>query len=370
MKKLKKQDIIDIIYGCTILGTGGGGTLQGGLDILADDMEQGRNFILVDLSEVPDEQYVAVPYVCGAISPMTRKEEKKYAGLPTMEVTEAMRAFQAMEEYYGRQFYGVISTELGGENTAEAFHIAAQLGKVIVDGDPAGRSVPELQHSTFYINNVPIAPIAVATPFGDTAIINNVVNDLRAEELVRAMAVVSKNIIGVVDHPTTGKVLKEAIIPGAITKALEMGRAMRLAKEKQKDPIQAMVKVGKGVMLFKGCVKSYHWNTVDGFTVGEVYLEGDCEYQGDDYRIYFKNEHIISYMNGNVHVTVPDLICITDPQGEPVTNPFYKKGQDLVVFALPAPVEWTSAKGLEVFGPKSFGFDVEYHPICGEKRRG
>ncbi|MGI6258175.1 MAG: DUF917 domain-containing protein [Anaerovoracaceae bacterium] len=361
MKKLTNQDIRDIIYGCTILGTGGGGTLQGGLDILKEDMEEGREFLLADLEEVPDEEYIAVPYVCGAISPLTEEEEE---ALPSMETTEAMRAFMAMEEYYGREFYGIVSTELGGENTADAFHIAAQLGKVIVDADPAGRSVPELQHSTFYVNGVPITPIAVATPFGDTAIINNVASDERAEALVRAMAVVSNNIIGVVDHPTTGEILKKSVIPGAVSYALEIGKALRLALEQGEDPVEEIIKIGKGKRLFKGKVKNYKWDTVDGFTVGEVNLEGEGQYAGDEYRVWFKNEHIASYLNGETHVTVPDLICMIDGEGNPVTNPYYTQGQELDVFALPAPMEWRTERGLSVFGPGAFGLDVTYRPIC------
>ena len=31
MKKLSKQEIIDILHGCAVLGTGGGGNLEDGL---------------------------------------------------------------------------------------------------------------------------------------------------------------------------------------------------------------------------------------------------------------------------------------------------------------------------------------------------
>ena len=34
------------------------------------------------------------------------------------------------------------------------------------------------------------------------------------------------------------------------------------------------------------------------------------------------------------------------------------------VIALPAPKEWTTPRGLEVFGPRSFGHDVDYRPYC------
>ena len=353
MKKLSKQDVTDIIYGCTVLGTGGGGSLEGGLAIVNGDFEAGREFLLAELDEIPDNEYVACPYVCGSVSPLTPEEEETYAGLPSMDVTEAMRAFQAMEEYLGKPFFGIIATELGGENTADAFHVAALMGKPIVNADPAGRSVPELQHSTFYINNVPITPMAVATPFGDTAIINNVVNDLRAEALVRAMACVSKNMIGVVDHPTTGAILKKSVIPGTITYALEVGRALRLANEAGRDPAKDIVDAGGGKLLFRGTVADFTWDTVDGFTIGDVasFFRAAAILTGKTYKVWFKNEHIVSYRDGAVEVMVPDLICVLDGAGVPVTNPFYEKGMKLVVFALPAPKEWTTKKGLGCLWP-------------------
>ncbi|MDO4556171.1 MAG: DUF917 domain-containing protein [Lachnospiraceae bacterium] len=363
MKALTQQDVIDIIYGCTVLGTGGGGSLEGGLEIVAEDFKAGRKFILADLNEIPENEIVAVPYVCGSISPLTEEEELEYARLPRLEVTEAMKSFQILEEYFGKSFYGVVATELGGENTADAFHVASLLGKPIVDADPAGRSVPELQHSTFFLNNVPITPMAVATPFGDTAILNNVVDDFRAEALVRSMACVSKNIMGVTDHPTTGQVLKKSVIPGTITYSLNIGRALRLANENGDDPAQAIADIAGGRILFKGKVKEYSWDTIDGFTVGDVIITGKGKFSGHEYKVWFKNEHLISYLDGRVDVTVPDLICVIDDKGVPVTNPYYEKDQELVIFALPAPKEWTTKRALEVFGPRSFGFDMDYVPF-------
>lgn len=360
MRKLSKQDVLDILYGCTILGTGGGGSLEKGIKMIEQDFKEGKEFILADLNEIPDDALIASPYVAGAISPDTEESIKKYAGLPRIAETRAQRAFMKLEEYYGKKFYGIIATELGGENTADAFHVAAQLERVIVDGDPAGRSVPELQHSTYYLNNIPITPLAVATEFGDAAVITEVANDMRAEALVRAMAVVSDDEIGVVDHPTTGELIKKSVIPGSISYSLKVGKALREAKEKGEDAAQNIVKMGEGKMLFRGTVENFTWETIDGFTVGDVVIKGIQEYINSSYKIWYKNEHIISWRDGEVDITVPDLICVVDKFGEPVTNPYYEKGMELSVFALPAPKEWQTARGLEVFGPRSFGFDVDY----------
>ncbi len=46
MKTLTKQNIIDILYGCTVLGTGGGGNLEEGLAMMEQDFQEGRRCAL------------------------------------------------------------------------------------------------------------------------------------------------------------------------------------------------------------------------------------------------------------------------------------------------------------------------------------
>ena len=364
MQKLTKQDLYDILYGCTILGTGGGGKLEQGLSLVDRALDAGNEFILADLNEIPDDALIACPYYCGSISPITPEQEAKYAALPHIDEEPALRAFRILEEYEGKKFYGAISTELGGSNTAVAFYVAAMMGIYIIDADPAGRSVPELQHSTFFINNLQITPMAVANEFGDTVIVKDVVDDFRAEALVRAMAVASKNHVGVADHLTTARKLKKAVIPGAISYALKIGRAYRQAKEDNKDLAAELAKAGSGYVIFRGIVRDLKWQDKDGFTIGDTIIEGDREFEGSDYRIWFKNENIISWRNGKIDVTVPDLICIvSDDTKQPVTNPNFEPGLRVSVIGLPAPKEWRTSEGLKVFGPKHFGYDIEYVPI-------
>lgn len=364
MKKLSRQDLYDILYGCTILGTGGGGGLQEGIDLIDKALDKGKEFKLVSFDEVDGEALIGTPYMCGAISPETEEERKKYADLPIIEDHSALKAVEAMEDYFKEKLYGVVSTELGGGNTAIAFYAGAMLDKYIIDADPAGRSVPELQHSTYFINDLPIYPISVANEFGDVAVFKEVVNDFRAEALVRALAVVSKNQVSVVDHPARAKDLKNAMINGAISYAMEIGKAYRTAKDNNEDVAEKIVEAGNGVVRFKGRVEDFDYKTEDGFTIGVVTIKGTGEYENSTYKTWFKNEHIFSWLNDEIDVTVPDLICMIDEDTkEPVTNPNYKIGMNVAVFALPAPKEWTTERGLEVFGPKSFGKDYEFVSI-------
>jgi len=364
MKKLERQDLIDILYGCTILGTGGGGSLQKGVELIDKALALSKDFVLVDFDELDDDDLIATPYSCGAISPETEEEKAKYQHLPISKEVPHVTALKEMEDYLGQDIKAVISTELGGGNTAVAFYTAAMSGKVIVDGDPAGRSVPELQHSTYYLNHLSITPMALCNIFGESLIVSNVVDDFRAETLVRALAVVSKNSMAVVDHIEKASVLKHAVINGAITHAWNIGKAFRLAKENNEDIVDAVVTIGKGKLLFEGTVTENQWDTVDGFTVGDVLFDGTGKNKGDTYRIWYKNENIMSWKNDAFFATVPDLICIFDKKNqEPVLNPYCDAGLDVAVFALPAPKEWTTQAGLDVFGPKSFGFDVDWTPI-------
>lgn len=364
MKIFNKQNMIDLLYGCTVLGTGGGGGLEEGLEMMEEDFAAGRELQVVDVNDIPDDAYVATPYGCGAPTPAEGVElPEQYKRLPQVEGSPTILAFKKLEEFMGQKFYAVSSTELGGANTAEALHIACMLGIPIADADPAGRSVPELQHSTYYIKKVPIAPMGLATQFGDVAILSEVYDDLRAEDLVRAMAVASNDLIGVVDHPTTGKIYRESVIVGALSYALRVGELLREAKESGTNAAYLIAEKENGKVLFNGTVTAVPWETVDGFNIGEIQLSGIQAYEGETYRIWYKNENLISYRNDEIDVTCPDLICVFDKEGTPVTNPDAKVGMEVTVIALPAPAIWQTPEGLECFGPKYFGFDVEYVPF-------
>lgn len=145
----------------------------------------------------------------------------------------------------GVQFEGLVSIEYGGGNTGAVMAAAARTGKYIVDADAAGRAVPELQFSTYYVTENPITPFSVGTSFGDMAIVTNVENDARAEALSRYMAIGSGGLVGMTDHPIKGDKLRHAVIPNALTYAATVGRAQREAVERGSDPIQAILDTGR-----------------------------------------------------------------------------------------------------------------------------
>lgn len=360
MRELNKQDMIDVLYGCTVLGTGGGGPLEDGLKMMAPHFEKGETLKLITLDELPDDEYVVTPYGCGAPS---AKPEERLAHLEISETAPSVLAARALENALGKKIYAVGSTELGGANTAEALHAALVMDVPLLDADPAGRSVPELQHSTYYVKNVPIFPMGVATKFGEKIVIQNVEGDLRAEDIVRAIAVASDNMVGVADHANVGKVIKESLIPDMITYAQNIGRVLRETREAGGDTAEAICAANNGKVLFTGAVSDFTCETREGFNFGEIHLTGDGDYAGEVYKIWLKNENIVSYRNGLVDVTAPDLICMIGEDGNPLTTPNFNISDKMTIIALPSPEIWTTPEGLDCFGPKHFGFDIEYTPF-------
>jgi len=361
MRKLDKQALYDILNGCAILGTGGGGQLSEGIALIDRALDEKRIFTLTTLEDMPDDNLIGVPYYCGAL---TKQEVNPLAHLKELPEPESVLATRAMERYLNRSFDGFMSTELGGANTALAFYTAAVMEKPIVDADPAGRSVPDLQHSIFLLHDIPITPLSVADAYGNSAIIDEVHSDERAEHWVRALAVASNNVVGVLDHPAKVADIRGVVIEGAITYAEKLGSALRTAISAKADPVEAVIKAGQGKRLFNGEVSVAEFEDRDGFTFGTIVLNGLGDYSGNEYKIWYKNENIISWLNGKIHATVPDLICMLDDAFNPQMNPLVKVGQKFTVFALPAPEQWKTERGLDCFGPRSFGYDVDYKPIC------
>ncbi|MGF6376599.1 DUF917 family protein [Clostridiales Family XIII bacterium PM5-7] len=366
MKTLTKQNIIDILYGCTVLGTGGGGNLEDGIAMMEEDFRDGKPLVLASLDDLPDDAWIATPYGCGAPLALDAVEDERFKKLPHLDYPMSLLAFRSLEEYFGEKFFAVSSTELGGANTAEALHAACQLGIPVMDADPAGRSVPELQHSTYFVKNKPIHPMAVSTEFGDVVIIKDVVDDFRAEDIARSIAVASGAMVGVADHPMQGKDYKEAIIPDAISYAMRIGEILREARDAGKSGEEVVTEIAKemnGKVAFKGTVEKTPWEQTGGFNIGEIYLNGKDAFEGEAYRIWFKNENIMAYRNEKLDATAPDLICMIGKDGNPITSPNFESGMEINILYLPSPEIWTTKEGLECFGPRHFGFEVDYVPF-------
>ena len=78
----------------------------------------------------------------------------------------------------------------------------------------------------------------------------------------------------------------------------------------------------------------------------------------------FQNEHLAVRIDGEFIVTVPDLIVLLDVDtGEPITTEGMRYGYRVAVIAIPCDDKWRTEKGLELVGPRFFGYDIDYVPV-------
>ncbi len=367
MRTLGWQHLREILIGSALLGTGGGGSLERGLKDVERELKAGRAFRLADPDELPQDTWACTPYYCGSLAPSGKTAFKAKAA--AYDGQECLLATKALERHLGVSFGTTVATELGGGNTAAALIVASQLGLPFLDADGAGRSVPDLQHSTYFVAGIPIAPMGIASKFGDEAVIHRVEDDFHAEALVRSMAVAVGGHVGVADHPGRIADLRKGLVLRSLSFSEKVGHAI---EDRSRDAVEAILDATDGYLLFEGVAPSNcKYEDREGFTFGDIEIRGMGKDRGARYHIWFKNENIMAWRNGRVDVTAPDLVCLFDvDKRAPILNPWVKKGQRIVAFGLPAPEIWRTPRGVEGFGPGYFGFKAKFVPIETKHRKG
>jgi hypothetical protein len=358
MKILNEEEVECLVRGAAVLGTGGGGDPEEGLRLLLEDLRCGRKLKVASLKEISDDDLIVCPYFCGTIAP-TKKKPKKVVYKDPM--TEACKR---MEQYLGKRVSATVAVELGGSNTAVPLHVASMMGIFLIDGDYVGRAAPELLQSTANIFDVQLRPSVMVTASGDIIIVERFADLDEYEYIARTLSLTSGSV-AVVDTPVNGSVAKKVLIKDSISKCIEVGRTVKEANATGKDPVSELLKCLNGVLLFRGIVKKYTWEDKGGFLYGEATYEGTGEWKGHELKIWIKNENIIAWRDGEVVATAPDPIYVVDERGYAITNTELKEGMKAVVIGAKAPYMWVTKKGIELFGPRHFGFKFDYTPIKG-----
>ncbi len=357
MRKLDEVELKDLIKGCTVLGTGGGGDPDEGWKMVKETIDKGKEIKMVRLSELQDDSIIIVPYFVGSIAPGLKSTKEVRIKDPIK------KAFERMEKYLGKKISAVVSSELGGGNTAVALSIAAEVNMPIVDGDLLGRAAPELHQCTVNIYNIPMYPSVIVTETGNFVIVESYADIDDYEAIARYISVLGGRDAAVVDTPLSGKDAKYTVVEGTLTLGMNVGKAIRIARETKKDPVMAVVNTLSGWKIFEGKVIEYQWRNEGGFLKGEVKVSGVGKYEKSILKSWIMNEHIMAWIDDQPILMPPDLMIFLDDNGEPITNTNLKVGAKIHAIVSKAPDKWRTPKGLEYFGPKRFGFNYNYIPV-------
>ena len=365
VRTLSEQELVDMMLGSSIQASRGNNTASM-IKRVKDVISQGRKITMVAAEDVPDDwMIVSGGGIGGGGAWEYVRERTAKQKLPTIPNAQA-RAIEALANHHGRKgFDAVVRVEAAGA-TLTALLIAAELGIPIVDACMSGRARPEVQQSIPSINGIPASPAAFATRWGDIIILDKTVDDYRMEDLGRAIAVASGGgSSGAISIP--GKNLKRGVIRGSVSQAILLGRTVREAREQAKDPIDALVKVSNGYKLFQGIVTKSADRGDRGFSWSDVEIRGTKEFEGHTYKVFVKNENNVTWLDDKPDAMAPDFIANLDPMTGDTINPpvlgSYIVNQEVVLVGWPNSEMWRTPKGIEVFGPRHFGFDFDYVPI-------
>ena len=362
-----KQDVEDFVRGVTFMGTGGGGDPKLGLDFLLKALEEGYKLSWVDISEINEEEWVAMPFYMGSIAPISEENLKKLKemglGEPTVE-RPLIKAVQELEKYKQIKLGALIAGELGGSNTPAPLDTAARLNKVFIDGDFAGRAIPELTQATPCVKNKSICPLVMCDLWGNVNIIESAINFGMVEEYGRSIVMVTNQMTGNIGFLMKIKELKEVMIPGTLTDSYIVGKTIRKARETAgNDPVEKVVELIGGHLLFKGTVTKREFEDKKGFMFGTHVFEGLDEFQGHTFKIWFKNENHITWLDNKPYVCSPDIITVVAlGDCEPITNTYLKVRQQVAVIGK-SHIKYRDKGDVNLLTPKHFGFDIECKPM-------
>lgn len=359
MRLIDENNIVDIALGAAVLGTGGGGDPYVGMLMARQAIRDYGPVELYTLEELDDEDLVVPTAMMGAPTVLVEK-------MPSGD--DIVNAFETLGKYLNKPIKATMSIEAGGLNSVVPIYLAARLKVPFVDCDGMGRAFPELQQVTHTMYDISSTPIAMSDERGNTIVMETISNKW-TETFARSVTVDMGASALIALYAASVKQLKEAAIHGTISLAENIGKTIRRARVEEADPVKTVREAVGGYEIFKGKIGDVIRRTEAGFAKGDAFLDGIDDYAGKKLELNFQNEHLAAKIDGEVAVCVPDLIAVLDiDTGEPITTEAMRYGYRVAVIAMPCSEKWRTEKGLELVGPRYFGYDVDYVPV--EERYG
>jgi DUF917 family protein len=221
---------------------------------------------------------------------------------------------------------------------------------------------------TFVMYRVTPTPAALCNHHGHVALFDHIDDATTLERYARAVTVQMGGAAGYAFPIMTGVQLKQTVIRGTLSLAVNLGRAVLESRHAKTSPVDAICDVTGGGVMFSGKVIDVERRMTAGFARGVVRLEGSGDHHDNVVLIDFQNENLIArHTDGSVLAVVPDLICLVDSDtGAPLTTEVLRYGLRATVIGISAPEELRTEIGLRFVGPSAFGYDdVDYRPLPG-----
>lgn len=315
------SQIQDMIYGATLLGSGGGGACESGLAALQQYMDAHEikclddvSVRVMDVEEMDDSAYAACTAAMGA---PTRFKEVLIAPY----INGSFDNLRLMAGRMRREIKYSISVEIGGFNTLVPLLVAMEKGIPFIDADGAGRAVPALDTLLLHVNGLATSPLSVADNKGNAVSVEleNAFDAKQGEAIGRNLCVAFHQMAGLSGWMLKKNEIAKYLPVGSVRLCQNIGHVMREAGSSVAIFEKLSAATGLECMeLVRGEAFAASNEQASGFDKGFVKIHGA---DGKEWTTHFLNENLIVQRDGETVITAPDIICYCNADtGEPLSN--------------------------------------------------
>ncbi len=359
---VEKKDFEYIIMGGAFLGSGGGGPVAAGKQIMEDVLAHKVPVKVVDVQTLKSQHGLNGAVVAFMGSPS--------AGAQGIDLETPTNAFNALENFKPLDFAMLI--EIGAGNSMVPMSVAVRKNIPILDGDGAGRAVPKIQNTTYAQVTSP-SPAALSNgkqkglPTVDNIIL---MRDIPQNQMADALEAYSLNILeiptfgqmgGLATYMLSSEEVESATIGGTLTLSYEIGKVILDAIEAGGEATENLKKYFQGVKtpcytFEKGTITKIETpsDKSGDLDLGTVTVEDG---EGNTLLLSYENENLFATLNGKPWAMAPDLICYLGETGA-MSNVEIQIGDKVTIFGLAANEKMRSKNIVDGFMSELKALDI------------
>lgn len=297
---LTREDVENIVVGASVLGGGGGGSIEMSLAMGYKALELGEP-TLASVDHFNDDETFVVVSSVGAIT-------DGCAIMPSHYV----RSVELLRDALDSKIAGFIASETGPFNIINGWIQSALTGIPVVDAPADGRAHPTGRMGMMGLTLDP-AHTSVHAAVGGSGKDNNYCELLvRGESslcasLVREASIKAGGMVAVAREPVTNSFVKSYGCPGAMQQAISLGKALINAKKRSVDyAIETIKDLLHPEQVISGKIVEAEIGVTNGIDSGEICIASDM----GELLIKFADAFMTLECGGKRIATFPDLILM------------------------------------------------------------
>ncbi len=315
---LTLDDVRAAVHGGAILGGGGGGKIEEGERMGRLALEAG-NLQLWSPDEFGEQSYTVTVAIVGAPGAIDQ-----YAS-----PSQLLRTVYSLQRELGagRELACLNTNENGAQTTVNGWFQSAMTGLPVIDLACNGRAHPTSLMGALglHLQDNYLSIQSFAGGRSDREVEGFARGRIAStSSIVRSASIDAGGLVAVARNPVTVGYACKHGAPGAITQAIELGRAFL------DGGMTEACRILGGRIVSEGRVRAFDIRQQGGLDVGTVHLDDSSATS-----LRFINEYLTLEQNGTRVATFPDLLMTFTADGNPVVSAHVQEGMDLRVVHVP-----------------------------------